>query len=396
MEGNRDESEKCLRRAEAFLKDGELEQALKYVNKAERLFPSKRAKELLAFINSSKESAASEAEGEPDSSAAASSGASGAARGSPGADGVDGIRSRHKYTSAESASSNAPPKYTKEQLVAVQTILKRKDYYEVLGLTKTCTDDDLRRAYKKLALKFHPDKNHAPGATEAFKAISKAFSILTEPQKRKHYDEVGLDDERTSVNHRRSSRYGNDYNDYDTGFEDDVFADELFRMFFGGNFQRATQRPRQTTRRANSRSHQQHTAQEQQQTENPYTLLLQISPLVFLVGLSLLSTFLIGDAAYSLQQNSKYVAERTTEKLSVRYFVKSDFLSYYADSIGQIERQVEEEYLHNLQQNCYREKAHRENNMWRARMYNNEQLFQQAKSLKTPSCDRLMKITAGR
>ena len=46
MEGNRDESEKCLRRAEAFLKDGELEQALKYVNKAERLFPSKRAKGL--------------------------------------------------------------------------------------------------------------------------------------------------------------------------------------------------------------------------------------------------------------------------------------------------------------------------------------------------------------
>jgi len=87
----------------------------------------------------------------------------------------------------------------------------------------------------------------------------------------------------------------------------------------------------------------------------------------------------------------KYVAERTTEKLSVRYFVKSDFLSYYADSIGQIERQVEEEYLHNLQQNCYREKAHREYSdveRWGCYAYSGQNRFQIVPSymLQSPTC----------
>jgi len=53
----------------------------------------------------------------------------------------------------------------------VWSIRRSKDYYEILGVSNDCTEDDLKRAYKKLALKFHPDKNHAPGATEAFKGI---------------------------------------------------------------------------------------------------------------------------------------------------------------------------------------------------------------------------------
>lgn len=55
-------------------------------------------------------------------------------------------------------------------LIFFHSIKKCKNYYEVLGVSKDAGEEDLKKAYRKLALKFHPDKNHAPGATEAFKS----------------------------------------------------------------------------------------------------------------------------------------------------------------------------------------------------------------------------------
>lgn len=52
-----------------------------------------------------------------------------------------------------------------------------QDYYDILGVSKDASDTDLKKAYRKLALQFHPDKNKAPGAGEAFKAIGTAFGV---------------------------------------------------------------------------------------------------------------------------------------------------------------------------------------------------------------------------
>ncbi|GAQ85222.1 hypothetical protein KFL_002250020 [Klebsormidium nitens] len=78
------------------------------------------------------------------------------------------------------------------QLSAGQKTLKR-DPYEILGVPKTATADQIKSAYRKLALKFHPDKNDSPEATESFKEVATAYAILSDPDKKRQYDAHGYD-----------------------------------------------------------------------------------------------------------------------------------------------------------------------------------------------------------
>ncbi len=65
------------------------------------------------------------------------------------------------------------------------------DYYEILGVSKTSSDAEIKAAYRKKALKRHPDRNKSAGATEKFKEINKAFEVLSDPKKREVYDQYG-------------------------------------------------------------------------------------------------------------------------------------------------------------------------------------------------------------
>ena len=82
-----------------------------------------------------------------------------------------------------------------------QELINKKDYYQILNVSKNATDDEIKKAYRKvtllfschnnllqLALKLHPDKNRHPKATEAFKKLSQAFACLSDAEKRKNYD----------------------------------------------------------------------------------------------------------------------------------------------------------------------------------------------------------------
>jgi len=66
-----------------------------------------------------------------------------------------------------------------------------KDYYSILGVSKAATDDELKKAYRKMALKYHPDKNQSSGAEEKFKEIGEAYDVLSDPKKRRIYDQYG-------------------------------------------------------------------------------------------------------------------------------------------------------------------------------------------------------------
>lgn len=83
-------------------------------------------------------------------------------------------RKRNIQHKSEDTEKKAP-EYTKNQEEAVLRIKKCKDYYEILGISKDATDSDIKKAYKKLALQMHPDKNKCPGSSEAFKAVGKIF-----------------------------------------------------------------------------------------------------------------------------------------------------------------------------------------------------------------------------
>jgi molecular chaperone DnaJ len=109
--------------------------------------------------------------------------------------------------------------------------LAAKDYYEVLGVQKGATKDEIKDAYRKLALQFHPDRNKAPEAEERFKEISEAYAVLSDDEKRKQYDSFG----REGVYQRysqedifRGTNFGEFFRGMGFGFDD------IFSQFFGG------------------------------------------------------------------------------------------------------------------------------------------------------------------
>ena len=67
----------------------------------------------------------------------------------------------------------------------------KRDYYEVLGLSKGASEQEIKKAYRSLAKKYHPDMNHEPGAEEKFKEINEAYEVLSDPQKKANYDQFG-------------------------------------------------------------------------------------------------------------------------------------------------------------------------------------------------------------
>lgn len=118
-----------------------------------------------------------------------------------------------------------------------ERILRCKDYYEVLRITKEATDSEIKRSYKKLALQLHPDKNRAPRAVEAFKALGNAAGVLTDPEKRKHYDLFGNKPDKMPKRHYHTNHeYEHAYRGAGSGFDSDFTAEELFNMFFGNGF----------------------------------------------------------------------------------------------------------------------------------------------------------------
>ena len=249
---------------------------------------------------------------------------------------------REKEKKEESSKEETGPNPQDE---ACEKIIKNNNYYEILGVTKETSNDDIKRAYKKLALKFHPDKNKSPKAEEAFKKIATAYQTLTDPKKRELFDKYGSEEEyREKIYQERQQQF--EYEDFD--------AYDIFDMFFGNIDPEVLRRQRRRFRRA----------QAQQQAQiNPrfvkFLPLLQLIP-VLLMSLTYFIPYIFRtkDLFIFEKNNKDYPYERKTQRFKINYYVGKDFDEKYKNikdnniEMGKVEKDIENKYLNYLRIEC--------------------------------------------
>eukprot|EP00916_Digyalum_oweni_P021817 GHVL01036152.1.p1 GENE.GHVL01036152.1~~GHVL01036152.1.p1 ORF type:complete len:305 (-),score=38.66 GHVL01036152.1:90-1004(-) len=279
MEGNRDEALKCIQIAKSLIERNEnREKAIKMLEKSNRMVPNEEAKSLLKQLLKQSDSGS-----RVDTSSSAP-------------------QEEKTKTETSTQARHTEPLYTQEQQMACKRILSEKNYYVIMGVNDRAPDELIKKSYKKLALTFHPDKNKAPGAEDAFKKISRAFQCLTDPKKRAIYDQCG-DDEEVSENMRQQ---------YEAEF---MSAEELFSRFFGFDMegevrgQRIYRRPTRV------------------QTQGNLFSVYQIIPVLIIILFSIITNNIsLGPKAeWSLHPTSYHKTLRNIPQFSINYYVSSEF-----------------------------------------------------------------------
>ncbi len=118
--------------------------------------------------------------------------------------------------------------------------MAKRDYYEILGVPRKASKGEIKKAYRKLAMQYHPDRNKEPDAAEKFKEISEAYGVLSDDQKRQQYDmfgHAGIDSRYTQEDIFRDINFGDIFGDMDFGFGFSGI-ESIFNMFFGGGGRR--------------------------------------------------------------------------------------------------------------------------------------------------------------
>jgi molecular chaperone DnaJ len=120
--------------------------------------------------------------------------------------------------------------------------LSRRDYYDILNVPRDANKDDIKSAYRKLALQYHPDRNKSPEAEEKFKEISEAYAVLSDDEKRAQYDQfghAGIDSRYSWDDLFRGVDFGEIFRDIGFGFGG---FESIFNHFFGAGERRRVSR----------------------------------------------------------------------------------------------------------------------------------------------------------
>lgn len=466
MEVNKDEALRCLDIARRHLLTGNYPSARKFGQKSISLFPTSDARAFISLVdaketaaNSSNASSSTSSPGRSFSTSTSSSFSTPRPSGTSTGVGT-GTGTGAAPTLNRSKSTPIPDHkpverdYTPEQAAAVKAIRSSGgDFYKILGVKKDATDIEIKKAYRKLALQMHPDKNGAPGADEAFKVVSKAFTVLSDPQKRTIFDQHGPEDGRSSgVNYDRPRPTAQQYYSRGAGggYGEEISPEDLFNMFFGGggfggSFQaggygartRAQQTQYHQARQEQfRRQHQQQRQQRQNSQRNQdfnVGSLIQLLPLILLIVVSMTSgLFGSNDSSstgsnsvlsdFSLRPREQYTTARHTTQRNVPYYVneirfmntyfpgqqfefkapsakqinvKPDQITLQGRKVGRLfqrmEENVESAYLREMQDRCRAERRKKEIARNKAMGFwgADQKLWQEAQKMTTPSCDKV-------
>ncbi|KAH7426404.1 hypothetical protein KP509_10G000900 [Ceratopteris richardii] len=358
MDGNKDEALKCADIGCRALKEGDKIRAHRFLSKAQRLDPSLSFQDLISSLEKEK----SEKDQGLDASAGENS------FNDPQSGEETSLQGGRPRSCSIDGANETTPEYTTEQEDIVRRLRKTRDYYQILGVEKECSIEEVKKAYRKLSLKVHPDKNKAPGADEAFKAVSRAFACLSDPELRKKYDQYGPEE----ANGVAQQQWGRFRRHHRNGFVyDDMFdldPNEIFNTFFNGSPYTANGFQR-TYHMRTQRSQHVHTREVHSGS------LVQLLIIVIIFLLSYIP--FLSKPIYSLQHVAPYEVQYETKLNTVPFYVKSqDFDKDYppqSQSRRNLEMQIEGEYLDDLRYNCRQEYG------WK----------RWDPSIKTPNCDKL-------
>lgn len=310
---NLDEVNKCKQIAQTAMSSGDFEKAQRFLQKAKRMCPSDTTVDTLLEQAQNRTS--------PGGGTSSPNGQS--------QDSQPRFRQASSSASAPDGGARTNKKggtYTGEQMKEVQRVLRTKDYYDVLGISRSnCSEDAIKKAYRKLALKLHPDKNNAPGADEAFKKASQAAGCLTNPEKKNIYDQYG-DEERIPEHYRQ------------TYHQDFMTPEDLFAAFMGDR------RPRRG-------------GDDDAPGGGQRLQLFQLIPVLGFLLLMALSNYSPRNSAhqFSFERNQVYHNVRTTATLNIQYHVSDDFDDHYSEGtlqMAEFEQRVELFHISKLQSKC--------------------------------------------
>lgn len=347
------------------------------------------------------------------------------------ASGTDAGKSNGDAKQRTHHDGSAGRAYTIDQKAAVLRVRRcgATAFYDILGLESvrsTCSDSDIKKAYRKLSLLTHPDKNGYDGADEAFKMVSRAFQILSDPDKKNKFDKFGGDPESRMGAGSSSSgfpqqRGGQGFSDFGGfGGGPEMSPEDLFRQFFGGAmggggfggmFDQGPQFvfnmggpgvrvhqfgggvPRRRPRRADGDG-------ATPEAGSIMNIVFQLLPLFLLFILPLLSSLFSGSGfngpTYRMDHAAQpYTKKLVTPRLKVNYWVNpSEYADLNRRGRSDLEQKVDVKHVSDLRYACTAEQQQQEQLLQEAQGWFSvdERLMNQARNLPMKACKRLREI----